>query len=96
MQTPRHGASPEIISDYVKTHCATCAAGWKRETAAGEMLIICLLDREPAWAAMTHCDRYEAKELTPEARAADPQPSAKPQATPGQPGYLPPGQPRGK
>jgi hypothetical protein len=65
MHNPRHGASPENTSEFVKTHCATCAAGWTRATEAGEMLVVCLLDRQPVWAAMSHCSRYEPEELTP-------------------------------
>lgn len=97
MHNPRHGALPENTSEFVKTHCATCAAGWMRATDKGEILIVCLLDRQAVWAAMTHCNRYEPEELRPP--VADPQPDQR-RATapldPWQPGYLPPGQPRGK
>lgn len=50
------------ISDYVKTHCGTCAAGWTRTGATGEKAYVCLLDREPVWPQMTNCDRYERRE----------------------------------
>ena len=90
MQNPRHGALPENTSEFVKTHCVTCAAGWTRATETGEMLVVCLLDRQPVWAAMTRCDRYEAREQPPEVPRTDPP------LDPSQPGYLPPGQPRAK
>ena len=65
----RHAPSPPKplsgpISDYVKTHCTICAAGWTRRDAEGQMAVICLLDRLPAWDLMIDCDRYELRELS--------------------------------
>jgi hypothetical protein len=61
----QHGKSSEAISDFVKTRCATCAAGWTRTGTDGLKVLkvhICLLDREPVWPQMTDCDRYEKRE----------------------------------
>jgi hypothetical protein len=52
--------SSKKFSDYVTTHCTTCRAGWTRKDEAGEMVIVCLLDREPVWGDMTSCDRFES------------------------------------
>ena len=49
-------------SDYVKTHCATCAAGWTRTGPKGEKTYVCLLNREPVWPQMVECDRYELRD----------------------------------
>ncbi len=57
------GRLSETISDYVKTHCATCAAGWTRTGKDGEKVYFCLLDREPVWPQMMDCDRYEQREF---------------------------------
>jgi len=57
-----HGTLSGIISDYVKTHCTTCAAGWIRTGERGEVIYTCLLDREPVWPQMVNCDRYERRE----------------------------------
>jgi hypothetical protein len=54
--------SPEPISAYVKTHCTICAAGWTRRNAEGQMAVICLLDRLPAWDLMVDCDRFEPRQ----------------------------------
>jgi len=56
------GKSSGTISDYVKTHCATCAAGWTRTGESGAKVYFCLLDREAVWPQMTDCDRYEQRE----------------------------------
>jgi len=65
MRGSRRGILSGTYSDYVKTHCGTCAAGWTR-TGQGAMkpytLYTCLLDREPIFQDLTHCDRYEPKE----------------------------------
>ena len=50
------------ISDYVRTHCGTCAAGWTRTGEKGQKTYICLLNREPVWPQMTDCDRYELRD----------------------------------
>ena len=50
------------ISDYVKTHCGTCAAGWTRTGEQGQKSYVCLLDKEPVWPQMMECDRYEKRE----------------------------------
>jgi hypothetical protein len=60
--TAQHGKSSEAISDFVKTHCATCAAGWTRTGKDGAKVYVCLLDREPVWPQLTDCDRYERRE----------------------------------
>jgi predicted metal-binding protein len=48
-------------TDYILTHCRTCAAGWTRTRENGEAVIACLLDRETVIADMTQCDRFEAR-----------------------------------
>ncbi len=58
---PPPGPSPVPLSDYVRTHCTICAAGWTRRDAQGRMVVICLLDRMPAWDPMIDCDRYELR-----------------------------------
>jgi len=60
--TRTHGGLSGTISDYVKTHCATCAAGWTRTGEDGVKVYVCLLDREPVWPQMIECDRYEKRE----------------------------------
>jgi len=47
--------------DFVASHCRHCAAGWTRANTDGELLTVCLLDREQAWPDMTDCDRYEPR-----------------------------------
>ena len=32
---------------YAATHCMQCKAGWTRTDAAGAVITVCLLDREP-------------------------------------------------
>jgi hypothetical protein len=49
-------------SDYVKTHCGTCAAGWMRSGEEMGTIYACLLDREPVPPKMELCDRYEVRE----------------------------------
>ncbi len=49
---------------FAETHCRNCAAGWTRIGAEGGFLTVCLLDREPVWADMTGCDRYEPRAET--------------------------------
>jgi hypothetical protein len=53
--------SSATISDFVASHCMTCAAGWTRRSAAGGVIVVCLLDREPVWPDMDGCDRYEQR-----------------------------------
>jgi len=53
---------PAATSGYVTTHCTICAAGWTRKDAEGRLVVICLLDRLPAWPLMVDCDRYEPRE----------------------------------
>lgn len=50
---------------YAASHCRNCAAGWTRTGKEGGVLTVCLLDREPVLADMTHCDRFERKEAAP-------------------------------
>jgi hypothetical protein len=57
--SPVQGTPYEEFSRYVMTHCTTCAAGWIRNGEFGRLSIVCLLDREPVWADMTACDRFE-------------------------------------
>jgi hypothetical protein len=52
-------------TDYATTHCMRCQAGWTRQGADGAKVIVCLLDREPVFANMTDCDRYEPREEPP-------------------------------
>ncbi len=59
-----HELSPTPLSDYVRTHCTICAAGWTRADAEGRQVVICLLDRSPAWPLMVACDRYEPRETS--------------------------------
>jgi hypothetical protein len=54
--------SLEAFSNYVVTHCMTCAAGWTRTGDRGEVAIYCLLNREPVWTKLAACDRFEARE----------------------------------
>ncbi len=49
-------------TEYARTHCMNCAAGWTRSGEDGARLIVCLLDREPVLTNMTSCDRFEPKE----------------------------------
>lgn len=49
-------------TEFARTHCMNCAAGWTRSGDDGARLIVCLLDREPVLTNMTSCDRYEPKE----------------------------------
>ena len=51
---------------YAASHCMNCKAGWTRTGAAGAVITVCLLDREPVLADMTDCDRFEPKDA-PEA-----------------------------
>ena len=57
MRGLRRGILSGNYSDYVKTQCGTCAAGWTR-TGQGAMkpytLYTCLLDREPIFQDLTH------------------------------------------
>jgi hypothetical protein len=62
--------SPVDTSAFVKTHCATCAAGQTITRLAGTEATYCLLLRE--WMTDKHgtgliinCDRYERKETMP-------------------------------
>ncbi len=51
------------MSNYVKTHCETCAAGWVRTgEKPEEKIYFCLLDREAVWPQMSHCNRFEPLE----------------------------------
>ena len=49
-------------SEFARTHCMRCAAGWTRTLEDGTKTIVCLLDREPVLPNMTSCDRYELRE----------------------------------
>jgi len=51
--------SSATSSPYVTTHCKICKAGWTRTDAKGGMVTVCMLDREPVWADMVDCDRFE-------------------------------------
>jgi len=62
MHNLKRGTLSGSFSAYVKTHCATCAAGWTRTGEEGEKVYVCLLDREPVWPQMTNCDRYEQRD----------------------------------
>jgi hypothetical protein len=53
--------SSKITSSFVETRCQTCKAGWTRQAKDGGVVVICLIDREPAWPQMVSCDRYELK-----------------------------------
>ena len=66
------GQSLTKFSNYVVTHCMTCAAGWTRTGEKGEVAIFCLLNREPVWPQLAHCDRFEAREEVPEAALDQP------------------------
>ena len=62
------GRSSRTLSPYVMTHCTTCLAGWTRKDDDGQVVIVCLLDREPVWPEMTTCDRFESKDDPPKPR----------------------------
>ncbi len=62
MQDEQQGPSPETTSSYVETHCMTCAAGWTRRDEEGRSIVVCLLNREPVWPDMVHCNRYQPDE----------------------------------
>ncbi len=49
-------------SEFARTHCMRCAAGWTRSREDGTKIIVCLLDREPVLPTMTNCDRYELRD----------------------------------
>lgn len=57
--------SSNSFSPYVTTHCTICRAGWTRKDDTGAMVIVCLLDREPVWAAMSACSKFEKDTATP-------------------------------
>jgi hypothetical protein len=57
-----HVKSSSALSDFVKTHCMTCAAGWTRRIADRTVAVVCLLDRELVPAEMSACDRYETRD----------------------------------
>ncbi len=59
------GKSLQNFSAYVATRCTTCDAGWTRKDEGGKVVIVCLLNREPVWPEMVHCDRFEAKDDRP-------------------------------
>ena len=42
---------------FAASHCTHCEMGWTRTGEQGA-LTVCLLDRQPVLAAMTHCDRF--------------------------------------
>ena len=54
---------PNTTSDYVRTHCTICAAGWTRTNTEGHQAVVCLLDRSPVWPLMVTCARYEPREI---------------------------------
>lgn len=59
-------AAPRVsMSEFVKTHCKICAAGWVRTGQEGAEVIVCLLDREPVKAGLTGCNRFELPEEEP-------------------------------
>ena len=62
MTTGQPKNSSRTISSFVMTHCRTCAAGWTRASEAGNVVTVCLLDREPVWHNMASCDRYKKRE----------------------------------
>lgn len=61
-------------SDFVKTHCRTCAAGQTITRDNGRQATYCLLLREwmtgpEGQGTITACDRYENKDAIPAAAA---------------------------
>ena len=67
MSDSKQEATSEATSDFVKTHCRTCAAGQTITRHAGLKATYCLLMRE--WVTDKHgrdtiydCDRFEVKE----------------------------------
>ena len=50
------------LSGYAASHCTKCEAGFTRTSPSGDVIIVCLLDREPVPTDMANCDRYEARE----------------------------------
>lgn len=65
--------SSNAISDFVKTHCMTCAAGWTRRVADRPGLVVCLLDREAVPLELTECDRYEPRDEAQSQPPSEPQ-----------------------
>jgi hypothetical protein len=65
MLTTRSRPRRQTPTGYADTHCRQCEAGWTRTGKEGGVLTVCLLDREPVLADMTHCDRYEQKPANP-------------------------------
>ena len=59
MTTEPPEKSPRTTSNFLRTHCQTCAAGWTRRTHKGPKLVVCLLDRQPVIPEIADCDRYE-------------------------------------
>ncbi len=59
MSNDNSGAAP---AGYAVTHCRVCKAGWTRIGAKGGAFTVCLLDREPVMAGMTHCDRFQQRD----------------------------------
>ena len=49
-------------SAFAESHCIKCAGGWTRKSKDGNLLIVCLLDRDPVLMDMVDCDRFEPKE----------------------------------
>lgn len=72
MNTAQHKPVWLPSTGYAASHCRQCAAGWTRTGKEGGVLTVCLLDREPVLADMTHCDRFEERErLSPPPAQAD-------------------------
>ncbi len=67
MSDTARGTLPPNTSDFVETHCVTCAAGQTITWQGDRQATYCLLLRE--WmmddegrARITACDRFEAKD----------------------------------
>jgi len=58
-EMPTQDQSSKNTSTYANTHCRICDYGWTRRDEAGDLKIVCLLDREPVWPAMEWCSRFE-------------------------------------
>ena len=57
-------SSHKSTSNYVKTHCESCAAGWTRtveDQGQTRKYVVCLLDRQVPFQGLMDCDRYQPK-----------------------------------